>query len=112
LADFPRAIGISSYPYKEIADFLSQHSDLIEEALHTLRYVDTALLARRIIAPCLLSVGLMDDIAPPSSVYAVYNEIRSTKTLETYPFTGIGSIHSTRKTHRIPQKLYIGNRNN
>jgi len=107
LADFPRAIGISSYPYKEIADFLAQHSDLIEQSLHTLRYVDTALLARRITAPCLLSLGMMDDIAPPSSVYAIYNEIRGSKILETYPFTGhqVPSIQQEKRIEFLKQYI-------
>ncbi|MCL5048892.1 MAG: acetylxylan esterase [Firmicutes bacterium] len=88
LADFPRAIGIGSYPYKEIADFLSQHVEMVEKVFNTLSYIDTAILARRIKTSCLLTVGLMDDIAPPSSVYAVYNEIKSQKKLEVYPFSG------------------------
>ncbi|GAA3434774.1 hypothetical protein GCM10018954_043780 [Kutzneria kofuensis] len=44
-------------------------------ALETLRYVDCALLARRITATTLFSVGLMDMVCPPSTVYAAYNEI-------------------------------------
>ena len=62
--------------------------DLIAAALDTLRYVDCALLARRITARCLLSVGLMDTICPPSTVFAAYNEITAGKDLSVHPFTG------------------------
>jgi cephalosporin-C deacetylase len=107
LADFPRAIGIASYPYKEIADFLSQHVDIIDEALLTLRYIDTALLAKRITAPTLMALGLMDDIAPPSSVYAVYNAIGAVKDLAVYPFTGhqVPALHQERRIEFIKQYL-------
>jgi cephalosporin-C deacetylase len=44
-----------------------------------LRYVDCALLARRITASCLLAVGLRDDVCPPSTVYAAYHEIQAPK---------------------------------
>ena len=47
------------------------HVDLIPAALDRLRYVDCALLARRITAECLLSAGLMDTICPPSTVFAL-----------------------------------------
>ncbi|MGH3280791.1 MAG: acetylxylan esterase [Trebonia sp.] len=50
-----------------------------DTALNTLRYVDCALLARRITADCLLSVGLMDPTCPPSTVFAAYNAIGSKK---------------------------------
>lgn len=103
LADFPRTVGIASYPYKEIADFLSQHVDLVDAAMHTLSYIDTALLAGRITAPCLLATGLMDDIAPPSSVYAIYNALDTTKELAVYPFSGhqVPSIQQERRMEFI-----------
>ncbi|HEX8007944.1 MAG TPA: alpha/beta fold hydrolase, partial [Trebonia sp.] len=62
LCDIQRAITLAPHdPYTEIPEFLSQNVALIPQALETLRYVDCALLARRITAQCLLSVGLMDD---------------------------------------------------
>ena len=39
-------------PYTEVPVFLAQNVDLIPAALDTLRYVDYALLARRITAEC------------------------------------------------------------
>ena len=83
------------YPYAEIADFLAQRTDLVPQAMDTLRHVDCALLARRITADCLLSVGLMDEICPPSTVYAAYHEIPSTKELAVFPF----GVHATPGSH-------------
>jgi cephalosporin-C deacetylase len=96
LCDFQRAVGLSpEYPYKEIADFLAQQVDLVPAALETLRYVDCALLARRITADCLLSVGLMDEICPPSTVFAAYNEITAPKDIAVYPF----GVHDVPPSH-------------
>jgi len=53
------------------------------------------LLARRITARCLLSVGLMDTICPPSTVFAAYNEITAGKDISVHPFTG----HAVPATH-------------
>jgi cephalosporin-C deacetylase len=82
-------------PYGEVATFLAQHSDLVPTALDTLRYVDCALLARRITADCLLSVGLMDDVCPPSTVFAAYNEITAPKDLAVFPF----GVHGVPRPH-------------
>jgi cephalosporin-C deacetylase len=89
LCDIQRAITLApEAPYTEVAEFLAHNVDLIPAALDTLRYVDCALLARRITARCLLSVGLMDTICPPSTVFAAYNEITSGKDISVHPFTG------------------------
>ena len=40
-------------PYTEVPEFLAHNVDLIPAALDTLRYVDCALLARRVTARCL-----------------------------------------------------------
>ena len=70
LCDIQRAITLAPHaPYTEIPEFLAENVALVDMALSTLRYVDCALLARRITATCLLSVGLMDTSArrPPCS---------------------------------------------
>ncbi|MFD1146556.1 acetylxylan esterase [Saccharothrix hoggarensis] len=96
LCDFQRAITITgAEPYAEISKFLAQHVDLIPAALDTLRYVDGALLAKRITATSLLSVGLMDEVCPPSTVYAAYNEITAPKEMAVFPFSG----HTTPRVH-------------
>lgn len=89
LCDIQRAVGLTgARPYVEIAEFLSRHSDLVPAALDTLRYVDCALLARRVRADCLFGVGLMDEVCPPSTVYAAYNEITTTKQIAVHRFGG------------------------
>ena len=96
LCDLQRAVNISpTEPYSEIAHFLAQHVESVVSALDTLRYVDCALLARRITADCLLSVGLMDTVCPPSTVFAAYNEITAPKQIAVYPF----GVHAVAHLH-------------
>ena len=107
LCDFQRAVGVSpTYPYKEIADFLAQQVDLVPAAMDTLRYVDCALLARRITADCLVSVGLMDETCPPSTVFAAYNEINAAKEIAIYPF----GVHALPHAHLERRLRYVRRR--
>jgi len=104
LCDIQRGITLApEAPYTEVAEFLANHVDLIPAALHTLRYVDCALLARRITARCLLSVGLMDTICPPSTVFAAYNEITAGKDIAVHPFTGheVPTAHVERQLRHL-----------
>ena len=74
LCDLPRALELAdSDPYAEVARYLRVHRDGVETALETLAYFDGAILGRRATAPALFSVGLMDTVCPPSTVYAAFN---------------------------------------
>jgi cephalosporin-C deacetylase len=74
LSDFGRALLITdSDPYDEIKRYLTVRRDDVDTVLSTLRYFDVSILGRRCSAPALFSVGLMDQITPPSTVYSAYN---------------------------------------
>ncbi|MFC5907387.1 acetylxylan esterase [Streptacidiphilus monticola] len=61
-------------PYVELAKYLRWHSrEKVEQTFATLDYFDGVHFATRASAPALFSVGLMDPICPPSTVYAAYN---------------------------------------
>jgi len=89
---FRRAVDLSDRePYTEITTYLSVHRAHAAAAFRTLSYLDGVSFARRATAPALFSVGLMDPICPPSTVYAAYNhygEIAGVvdKEIEVYPF--------------------------
>jgi len=107
LCDISRAITLTGkMPYAEIAEFLAQQVDLVPAALDTLRYIDCALLARRITADCLLSVGLMDEVCPPSTVFAAYNEINSAKDIAVFPF----GVHAVPSAHTETQLGHLRDR--
>ncbi len=110
LCDIERAVTLSSQPpYAEVAGFLAQHVDLIPAAFETFRYVDCALLARRITADTLVSVGLMDEVCPPSTVFAAYNEITAPKDIAVYPFSthDVPHVHAERELRHLREQLQI-----
>jgi len=108
LCDIQRGITLApEAPYTEVPEFLAQQVDLVPAALDTLRYVDCALLARRITARCLLSAGLMDTVCPPSTVFAAYNEISAGKQIAVHPFTGhdVPGAHVERQLRHLREFL-------
>ncbi|MGY1593194.1 acetylxylan esterase [Geodermatophilus sp. SYSU D00708] len=87
LCDFPRAARIApGDPYGEIVRYLKAHRDRVDRVFRTLAYFDGAVLGRRSSAPALFSVALMDEICPPSTVFAAYHSYGGPKQIEVYPF--------------------------
>jgi cephalosporin-C deacetylase len=89
LCDIRRATEITdAYPYREITDYCRSHRDDVEAVFATLSYFDAANFAKRATAPSLFSVGLMDEVCPPSTVFAAYNNYAADKSIEVYPYNG------------------------
>jgi cephalosporin-C deacetylase len=87
MCHFERAVGMTDTdPYQEIVRYLSVHRDLIEQTFRTLSYMDGVTFAKRATAPALFSVGLLDPICPPSTVFAAYNNYAGDASIEVYPF--------------------------
>ncbi len=66
-----------AFPYGEITAYCKTHRDKIETVFRTLAYFDGVNFAAHAEASALFSVGLMDDVCPPSTVYAAYNHYGS-----------------------------------
>ncbi len=74
LCHFERAVGMTGGdPYEEVVRYLSVHRGAEERVFDTLSYFDGANMATRASAPALFSVGLLDPVCPPSTVYAAFN---------------------------------------
>ena len=87
LCDFWRGVTVATRdPYLEIARYLAVHRGREAEVFHTLSYFDGVHFAARATAPALFSVGLMDTICPPSTVYAAYNAYAGAKEMARYTF--------------------------
>ncbi len=99
LCHFERAVGLTdAYPYKEIADLLTTWPQREEQVFDTLSYFDGVNLAPYAQAPALFGVALMDQICPPSTVFAAYNAWGSpAKQIDVYRWNGHegGSDHHT-----------------
>ena len=89
LCEIPRAITITDeLPFKEVANYLATHRDEVDTVLSTLAYFDGVNFARRGRVPALLSAALMDEIVPPSTVFAAYNAYPAEKDLLLWRFSG------------------------
>ena len=51
-------------------------------------YFDGRSFAARATVPAMFSVGLEDEITPPSTVFAAYNEYAGPKEIRVWPFSG------------------------
>jgi cephalosporin-C deacetylase len=109
LSDFPRAITFAdTNPYGEIVRYLKAHRDHVERALTTLSYFDAANLGRSAKAPALFSVGLMDEVCPPSTVFAAFNHYGGPKEMREYPFNdheGGQGFHEVAKIRWLAERL-------
>jgi cephalosporin-C deacetylase len=87
LCHYRRATQISEAdPYHEIARYCQVHRDQVERVFDTLSYFDGLNFAARAQAPALFSVGLMDEVCPPSTVFAAYNHYAGPKQIQVYEF--------------------------
>jgi cephalosporin-C deacetylase len=102
LAHPRRAVQITdSRPYRELIDYCSVHSNRVDAVFSTLAYVDVVNHGRHATAPALFSVGLLDDITPPSTVFAAYNHYAGAKDIAVYPF----NAHEGGGTRHLKVKL-------
>ncbi len=89
LCHITRGIAIAEQdPYQEVARYLAVHRDSIAVAMRTLSYVDGVTLAALATAPALFSVGLRDDVCPPSTVYAAFHAWGGDASIDVYEFNG------------------------
>jgi cephalosporin-C deacetylase len=87
LCHFERAVGMTgSDPYQEIVRYLAVHRDQVDAVFTTLSYFDGVNFAKRATAPALFSVGLLDPVCPPSTVFAAHNHWAADAEIEVYPF--------------------------
>jgi len=102
LCGYRRATEITdSYPYQEIVRYLQVHRGNIDQVFRTLSYFDGINFAARAHAKALFSVGLMDEICPPSTVFAAYNYYAGAKDMCLYHY----NHHESGATFYIQEKL-------
>jgi cephalosporin-C deacetylase len=101
LCHYQRAVQmVDSMPYFEITQFCRSHRERAATVFNTLSYFDGMNFAPRIQAPALFSVGLMDAICPPSTVYAAFNHLAGPKQMIVYEFNeheGGGAHHAEKR---------------
>ncbi|MEU8221211.1 acetylxylan esterase [Kribbella sp. NPDC048915] len=102
LCHFRRASQITDNgPYAEIGRWLKGHRFEVEKAMATLSYFDAVNFAARATCPAWFSVALMDNICPPSTVFAAYHRYGGEAHLEIFPYNG----HEGGAEYDVPRKL-------
>ena len=87
LCHYRRATEITdAHPYREIAQYCAVHRDQVDRVFATLAYFDGVNFAARARARALFSVGLMDEISPPSTVFAAFNHYAGPKEIRVWPY--------------------------
>jgi cephalosporin-C deacetylase len=118
LQDISRGISLAARgPYPEVTAFLARHRERHEHMLTVLNYFDGVHLGRRATAPALFSVALLDDVCPPSTVFAAFNSYGTAnpkrsgetpkKTMEIYHFNG---HEGGQEHHWVRQLKYVAER--
>jgi cephalosporin-C deacetylase len=102
LCHYRRAVEITdAAPYSEIVGYCKIHRDKAEAVFRTLSYFDGVNFAARSTARALFSVALMDEICPPSTVFAAYNHFAGEKDLRIYPYND----HEGGQTDQTVEKI-------
>lgn len=87
LCHYRRAMEITDkQPYYELVTFCKRHRDRVATVFRTLSYFDGLNFAVRARARALFSVALMDEICPPSTVFAAYNHYAGPKDIRVWPY--------------------------
>jgi len=74
-----------TYPYQEINDYLRLHPDSRQQVEETLNYFDCINFAHLVTCPIIVNVGMQDNVCPPETGFALFNEIASAdKTMYAY----------------------------
>lgn len=102
LCHYRRAVEITDAdPYAELGKYLKVQRDKIETVFETLGYFDGVNFAARSHARALFSVALMDEICPPSTVFAAYNHFAGPKEIRIWEF----NHHEGGESYQTLEKL-------
>jgi cephalosporin-C deacetylase len=102
LCHYRRATQVTdTAPYSEIVGYCKTHRDKIETVFRTLSYFDGVNFAARAHAPALFSVSQMDQICPPSTVFAAYNYYAGPKQISIYEFNN----HEGGGAHQVLERI-------
>lgn len=95
---------VDTDPYAEITRYCKIHRDKVDTVFNTLSYFDGVNFAVRARARALFSVGLMDDICPPSTVFAAYNYYAGEKDIHIWSYNNHegGGVH-----HQLEQLRFL-----
>jgi cephalosporin-C deacetylase len=90
LCHFRRAVEwaeeVKNIAYLEFTSIIRYYPEREEEMFDTLSYFDNLNLCTWIKAKIVITCAMKDIVCPPSTIFAVYNHIKSQKQIEVMPF--------------------------
>ncbi|MGI9255735.1 MAG: acetylxylan esterase [Salinispira sp.] len=95
LCDYQRSweMDLAEHAYSGLRKYFRHHDPLHEQKVfEALGYIDVQYLAGRVRAQTLFATALMDTICAPSTQFACYNKIHSSKNMLVYPDYGHESL--------------------
>jgi len=102
LCHIGRAVTIvDTKPYFEVTLFLRADPAAAPRALEVLSYFDGVNMATRASAPALFSVALMDQVCPPSTVFAAFNHYAGPKDIRVWEFNDHDGASSHQALHNL-----------
>ena len=105
LSHWRRALEVTdAHPYHELTRYLAVHRDRVDQAFRTLSYCYWLNFAARASAPALFSVGLRDEICPPSTVFAAYNHYAGPREIRVWPYNG---HEAGERTHQAARYAFL-----
>lgn len=97
LSDYPDYFRIAPWPASDFKQYLKENpARTWDEVYSILSYFDVKNLAPRIKCPILMAAGLQDDVCPPHTNFASYNQITAEKKYFVFPDQG----------HSVPDDWY------
>lgn len=102
LCHIRRAITIvDTNPYFEVTRFLRADPAAAPRAIEVLSYIDGVNMAARATAPAMFSVALMDQVCPPSTVFAAYNHYQGPKDIRVWEYNDHDGASSHQALHNL-----------
>ena len=102
LCHYRRAVEVTdSFPFFEITKYCRSHRDQVDVVFNTLSYFDGVSFAARANAKALFSMGMMDTVCPPSTVFAAYNHYKGEKEIKVYEYNDHEAGHEFQKIEQL-----------
>lgn len=98
------AENVSTQPFAEAGEYLKQHPASRDAVLANYRYFDPRELVVKLTCPIIVSVGLMDEVCPPSTIVPTFERIPGVKALVTYP----DLVHAHRQDFHLHAWDWLG----
>lgn len=105
MSDFPDYMNMAAWPANALKPAAEERGIAYEDMLRVLSYFDIKNLAPRIKCPILMGFGLQDDVCPPHTNFAGYNNLAVPKRWVVFPKRG-HDVHNEPDWYRLREEFF------